>query len=97
MSYEPVTEVIISHKDIQAAIEFWELHGIAFVRIPGMREVMNEIMAKPTISLDDQERMRYLICYEISHNGKCMLQSTIQKCKEVVAAMDLYYPGRIWI
>lgn len=101
--YQPVTEVVISKDDITAMMNFWAHFNVPFIKVPGLPELVDEIMAKDSISVDDCERVKYLVCYEVAYSTHPTLANDSmwtlirRECKDMVAVMDSHYPGRVWI
>ncbi len=100
--YEPMKDVIISMQEIADAMAFWTHFKIEFVRIPGLPELVKELQGKTDLTLDDVERVKYLICYEIANNpheafSDEMWSQIKAECAHVVSLMEAYYPGRVWI
>lgn len=102
--YIPPTEVYLAKEDFAAVTEFWIHFEIPPVKVPGLKELLEEFNSKPDaeITLDECERVKYLTCYEIAHSEHEvftdeMLINIKTECIALVAAMDEYYPGRVWI
>lgn len=103
-TFQPITEVSIGREAIAEMMTFWDHFDIPFTKVPGLKELVTELLAKEegSLTLDDCERLQYLLCYELANSTHEAITDPlfvviVAECADMVKQMDAYYPGRVWI